>query len=434
MAGILGMATQTDIGAFGRRRTLLDLFGARQKIGKSDPAPSVYQLGSTGARIAARQRLAQSEARVLKAADALRESTPAAMRDTKTSREKTGAERIASTRTISFETEVTTPATSAAQFSIAFQSADATIAIDRSRLEFGVSGGSNVRIDVGAAGASLQDIAGLINDNEDNLGRLEASVISTPEGFRLQVVTTEAGRGARLRIRSDDLEAPATGTPSTPPVFGNYELIDAALAVERGSDEVAETMTVEEDVTTYRNVSTYTDVEQSTFVEDEDFEAISREFVDALNALRSELGEQLEPSGPGHSPRLLADDPHVLALSKSLSALTEEFGERTTGKGSGFALLGIAVDAEGTLQIDHTVFQNALVDHRDEIGELLTTGEDALAQQAKDLLLRESQPRAFSGYAVFNDWFRDADSGNQGRLQLLSELFRIQSRTESNDV
>ncbi len=398
----------------GAKSDLTRRFAAVQRLPGAGQPPL---LGQSSARVTARQELRDRTERLESAARKLLASAPQAELVSSLSERDIGTELVTGTRTATTTTEVTDPAEPARQLSTIFASSTDIIADHKSKLHLVLASDPKIQIQVGKSGASLQDLADLINNDANNRGRVVASVISSGGGFRLQVETTDTGSAATLSVTMDDFKAPGGGS---------FQLIDPALAQDPGQDETTETITTTELIAITRRVTTTEEIEEKTLVEDAEFEAIVEEFTDAFNALRQHLGREAPRPGQGDQAGLLSQDARARELAEAVEELALGLESRESERGVTLADLGIQLESDGELRLDADRLQAATASDATGAIQLLTSVKGGLAQDLLDGLASQPRDRSSRQLSVFLERLVGSQAAVESRFRLVEELFQIE--------
>lgn len=302
-------------------------------------------------------------------------------------------------------------------------------------LGLALGNGSEIQIDVGLAGASLQDLADLVNNDSQNQGRVSASVIESEGRFRLSIETTETGAAAELTVLVDSQVAPLGGTPSDPPQSGNYALIDAALAAEQGTDETIEIVTTEETLTTYSTEAVFEDVQRSVLREDDQFEVLVTEFAQASNRFREVVNRLTEPRDTFFAGGVLANDSEALRFGEGFDGL---LGPVARGAGAprsalteGLAAIGLGLDDAGLFSVDGEQLESALADRTNETLQTLVGESSGLVARIEEVLLAEGRASRAGARLDFGSVLNQSDSAERGRLDFFDRIAEIGSQKRS---
>lgn len=303
------------------------------KVQRGLPAHEAQRLYEIPGRETRRRELALGVARLRDAARTLSESEPRA--DSTAIRTETQQTPIESAK-------------AAVARSVSFASSDEIVADKNSLLELELGSGDSVQVQVTGGGASLSDLAELINTDSENDGDLVASVVSSGGGYRLEITTTETGSSATLTVLQDDFKDPGSGP--------DFQLLDPGQAAD-GLD--ANERTVVETETSERAV------------DDEAFAARVAELAQAFDALRALVAEGGEASRAG--------DAQAIRVREALDTLAASLEERRSDSGARLADAGVSLDDAGRLQIDTERFQGAIARDTRSVVELLVAAHGGLA-------------------------------------------------------
>jgi flagellar capping protein FliD len=315
--------------------------------------------------------------RLKDASRVLSQNAPEAEFTVERHREVTGSEEVTTSHEVVTESEVTRDATAATQASIAFDSPHEIIARDKSELRLDLGSGGDIKIKVGRDGASLQDLADLINSDSENGGRVVAEVVSDAEGFRLAIATTAAGSNAVLDVKEDKFKTPEGQS---------FDLIDPSLA-SPGTDETTEVVTTAETVLGTRRQVHTEEVLSKQRIDDEALEANLQEYAEAFNSLREFVDAQNLDSQ--RHAGLLAEDAELRAVASELDALAAGFEERSGESGLALADLGLALDPEQGLILDAEKLHAAVESDTTGVVELLHAEEGGLGSDTLAAVERE---------------------------------------------
>jgi flagellar capping protein FliD len=318
-------------------------------------------------------------------------------------------ESRATTREITTQTELVTKATAARQASIAVADPDAKIARKDSQLKLRLDRKDpKIEVRVGKQGASLNELAQLINDDADNQGGVMARVEADAGGSRLVIETTQTGSDAVLDVRQDDFRSPEGD---------KFRLIDRALA-ERGRDESSEIVENTEIVTGRRRTVSLREIETRHQLEDEAFAARVAEFAESYTALKTFT--EADNLDLGDDFGLLGNDDRVRDVLRVLGELASGLAERSSESGTTLADIGISVDGAGGLRLDADALQQAIARDTSSVVELLNASESGLAAAAT-AALAPAEPETASPTAGLQG-FLGSLSTEQGRLEARAGL------------
>lgn len=402
--------------------SFLRTFGSVQRAYRERrPVP----LHAVPERLERRRELESRARRFDDAARSLSEITPRA--EFSTTRESVvgDVESRATSREITTQTEVVTEATPARQASIAVADPDAKIARKGSRLQLQLDRTDpKINVRVGKQGASLNELAQLINDDKDNEGRVTARVEADAGGSRLVIETTQTGSAAVLDVRRDDFKSPEGD---------RFRLIDPALT-ERGRDESTEIVEDTTIVTGSRRTVSLREIETQHQVEDEEFAARVAEFAESYTALKTFTDADNLDLGDDFG--LLGNDERVRDVMRALDELASGLSERASESGTTLADIGIAVDEAGGLRLDADALQQAIARDTTSVVELLNASESGLAAAAT-AALAPAEPETASPTAGLQG-FLSSLSTQQGRLEaragLLEGVVSALSQGPSSDA
>jgi len=262
-------------------------------------------------------------------------------------------------------------ATSARVASVGFASGSEPIAAAGDTLTIDYGGASPLEISVGAAGASLEDLAALVNADPGSAGAVRADVVFDGTAYRLLATGTQTGAAHAL----------ALGTTIAGP--GGAAFIDAAagqaaadarlevfgLSVTRPSNTVTDLIpgvTLE-----LRGVSA-TAVQVQVERDDAAVGDRLQAFVDAYNAVmdfarqQSRFDPETEQAGP------LSGDGVLRGIESRLQRLVVSTVGFAGNSLTSLAQIGVAFGDDGRLALDRSTLEDALATSAVAVRQLLS--------------------------------------------------------------
>jgi flagellar hook-associated protein 2 len=284
-------------------------------------------------------------------------------------------------------------ATSARRVSGAFASDTDPVAVEGDTLVIEHGGAAPISLTVAAGGASLRDLASLINADANNGGAVRADVVYDGSGYRLLVLGTESGAAEDVTLTSSiagpgggaflDAAAGQSASDATLEVFG--------LTVTRTSNTVSDLIP---GVTLELHAASASAVEVQVERDDaaigDKLQALADAYNDVVEFIdaQSRFDAQTERAGP------LSGDGALRGVQMRIQRLAS-VGVSIPGNAfTSLAGFGVSLDDDGRLALDRDALANALAADPQAVRQVLsgdgTTDGIALAfVRAIDPLIEE---------------------------------------------
>jgi flagellar hook-associated protein 2 len=249
------------------------------------------------------------------------------------------------------------------------------------------AGGGNLTFTSGAddsftlavpAGATLEELRELINDDENNYG-VSANLIDTGSDVRLVLTSSVTGAGNDLVVTNDDASLDAVSTGMT--IKAGDEAKLARIFVDG--------LAIESDSNTFENVISGVDItalkesagetaSASISTDKEGVKSLIEGFVSNYNQMLSVFNEATQIGAALNGDSSIRN--LEAQLSRSLMSQFDGLGDFET-----IFDIGIEMDNEGNLSIDSTKFNESLDSGYDDLAKMFA-GEDGLATVVSGML------------------------------------------------
>jgi flagellar hook-associated protein 2 len=271
----------------------------------------------------------------------------------------------------STDVRVVALATSARRVSGSFASDTDPVALEGDTLVIDHGGVAPISLTIPAGGASLRDIASLINDDANNVGAVRADVVYDGSGYRLLVLGTESGAAHDVTLTTSiagagggaflDAAAGQAAADAALEVFG--------LSVTRTSNTVSDLIP---GVTLELHAESASTVQVQVERDDEAIGDKLQALVDAYNDVvefvdeQSRFDAETEQAGPLSGDGVLRD---VQMRIQRLASVGVSIPGNPFTSLAGF---GVGFDDDGRLALDREALAEALAEDPQAVRQILS--------------------------------------------------------------
>lgn len=359
------MASISSLG-IGSGLDLNGLLDQLQDAEREKLVPIERQLETQDTKISAYGQLQSALSAFQDTADALNDSALYESLSTNVGGEAITATADAEAQPGSYNVTVNTLATRGTLASDGVSTADEAITTDAQKLTLTFADSPSQVIDI-AADSSLEDIRDAINASED--AGVNATIVNDGINFRLALSSRETGADASIESFSFDGAAPfAADTDNTLQSGTDASLSVNGIAITSSTNQVegaiqGVTLNLQEEG-------------ESTVKVEQDTRAVREavtSFVDAYNDLKGTIGELTSfDAETGAAGELLGDSAVRTVESRMRSVLSGG----VEGEFSMLSDIGIALQRDGTLEIDSDELDNAIANNQDALSTFFVGDAD----------------------------------------------------------
>jgi flagellar hook-associated protein 2 len=262
-------------------------------------------------------------------------------------------------------------ATSARRVSGSFTSDVDPIAVEGDTLVIDHGGAAPISLTVAAGGASLRDLASLVNADPNNAGAVRADVVFDGTGYRLLVLGTESGATHDVTLTTS-IAGPGGGAfldAAAGQAAGDASLEVFGLSITRPSNTVSDLIP---GVTLELHAVSATAVQVQVERDDEAVGDKLQALVDAYNGVmefidaQSRFDAEREQAGPLSGDGVLRD---VQMRIQRLATVGVAIPGNPFTSLAGF---GVSFDDEGRLALDRTALSDALAEDAQGVRQILS--------------------------------------------------------------
>ncbi len=256
-----------------------------------------------------------------------------------------------------------------------FVASDAAIGTGSFDLTVGTTT-TNITID-----STSNTLAGLKSAINNSGADVNAAIVNDGSGFRLTITSDTSGSDSAISISNNTLQLEDT-TPftfsRTHSIASTSEL-DASLTVN-GLSVTGSSNTVEDVIEGVTLNLSGTPASTITLTVSNDTETVKtkiQEFVDAYNDAYSYINDQFSYNAAAETAGALAGDGTLRRIQSSLAAIVSRSVDGLAGPVNNFSSAGIALQNDGTLEVDSSKLDTNLADNFADIQKLFIASGEA---------------------------------------------------------
>ena len=275
------------------------------------------------------------------------------------------------------------------QVSTAYATDTEIVAAEGETLTFQVGSEDPIVVTVGAGGASLTDLRGLINSTPELGGLVRANVLFDGSGYRL--IIEGLATGAANDVSMTPSFSAGGGGAFFEAAFStsasDAQLVAFGVPVTRQSNQVSDVIP---GVSLDLIATSATPVQVSVQRDDEAIAAKLQTFVDAYNDIVDFIDEQSDIDIVTQEGGPLSGDSTLIGIQLTLSRTVTAGYEFADNPLTSFAQLGVSVDRDGRLSLNEATLSEALDADPAAVRELL--GGDGTSDGIASALARALRP------------------------------------------